>query len=296
MVGLACTALCALASAAPGWTKPVEVERPGTPMPINPVTVSFKPRGRLPKGGYYYSVLVLEDYRPAGPQCAISSDMTRTDYGYPHRRHSVKLTLLPAPSALHEWCYEGIYDGAVYAVPHRPPCSHTRPCYAGITCGTHTVCGVVAPPLPYSYPGGLPKPIDSRSRIVAHFRLSFPFTAAEQIESVPVRAKLLAEALTTAKRNGDEHPTDIEAVRTTHARAQRLLNEDVSPPSPDTPVYLLAMRGRFVCDSCSVPRGAKAPSGTVIVLELPVSGGGFGFSIGHRYPELERAGVPMRLD
>jgi hypothetical protein len=145
--------------------------------------VSFQPRGELPTGGYYYAVVVLEQYRSnfqhSPPPCAISSDMARTQYGYPHRGRPVRLTLTPARSTSGHWCSGGNYIGAVYAVPHRPRCGGSQPCYGRSTqnggCWTvegRVLCGVVAIPT-YSYPGGLPKPIDRTARVVGHFRVGF---------------------------------------------------------------------------------------------------------------------------
>jgi hypothetical protein len=56
------------------------------------------------------------------------------------------------------------------------------------------------------------------------------------------------------------------------------------------------MRGRFVCNTCSPPRGAKAPRGTVITLEIEsATMFGFGFGMGDRYPDLKRLGTAVRL-
>jgi hypothetical protein len=150
------------------------------------VHISFQPRGRLPRGGYYYAVLVLQGY-PSGaageaPSCAVSSDMAKTQYGFPRRGHRLRLTILPASSAAGGWCSGGHYAGALYAVPHRPRCSYSSPCYGRssqlvgpcwIVGEGRRVCGVVVRRPPYSYPGGLPRPIDASSRVVARFHVSF---------------------------------------------------------------------------------------------------------------------------
>src|SRR5437764_962003 len=87
------------------------------------VRVSFRARA-LPHGGYYYAVIVLGPYRrysrSSPPRCSTSSNMQRTDYGYPHAG-LVALALTPAKSATGHWCRGGSYAGAVYAVPHAPP-------------------------------------------------------------------------------------------------------------------------------------------------------------------------------
>jgi hypothetical protein len=163
---------------------PVSVNVSPRPSVGGHVSVDFRPRGQLPRGGYYYAVIVLEEYAhhslSAPPPCAISSDMRRTQYGYPHRGRAVSLTLTPASSTTGHWCAGGAYIGAIYAVPHEPRCGGSQPCYGRSTqsgsCWQvegRLLCGVVAIPT-YSYPGGLPKPIDRTARIVGHFRVSFP--------------------------------------------------------------------------------------------------------------------------
>jgi hypothetical protein len=114
-----------------------------------------------------------------------------------------------------------------------------------------------------------------------------------------VRAILRAGALRIAAIDGDRHPYDIEAVRTTIAKANRATDCHCKTfvPQPNTSIYLVAMRGHFSCNSCSSPPGAKIGPGTVITLESPVEKpaqfGGFG--LGRRYPKLEIAGTPVRL-
>ena len=123
------------------------------------VHVSFHPTDPLPVGGYYYAVIVLKPYRQytkkSPPPCATSSDMQRTDYGYPQPGHPVQLALTPAESVARHWCRGGVYSGAIYAVPQPPPCESTYPClYAEpykapspcfeIAHGQRA-CGVVAP-------------------------------------------------------------------------------------------------------------------------------------------------------
>jgi hypothetical protein len=201
------------------------------------VSIGFRARGHMPKGGYYYAVIVLEKYphysSEKPPQCAVSSDMEKTEYGYPHRGRTVRLTLIPVKSPANHWCSGGTYAGAIYAVPHKPPCCRHYPCYGKSalsgSCweleGGRVACGVVALPKEeqaareakekaelqakekaereakqpaepqarekaereareraereaseravYSYPGGLPKPIDPSTRIVARFEVKF---------------------------------------------------------------------------------------------------------------------------
>jgi hypothetical protein len=149
------------------------------------VHISFQPAGQLPESGYYYAVIVLKPYkkytRTAPPPCSTSSNMERTDYGYQQPHRSVRLALTPAGSVTRHWCRYGAYTGAVYAVPHAPPCESKYPCrsepYAPSPCWElakgHRVCGVVALPKRYAYPDGLPAPLASDTRIVGHFSVVF---------------------------------------------------------------------------------------------------------------------------
>ncbi|MGO9249229.1 MAG: hypothetical protein ACLP7W_11685 [Solirubrobacteraceae bacterium] len=139
---------------------------------------------RLPEGGYYYAVIVLKPYkdytRTSPPPCATSSNMQRTDYGYPQANGQVALSLTPAKSSTGHWCPGGSYEGAIYAVPHAPPCESAYPCNsepykepcAGI--GPGCVLGVVARPKEYAYPDGLPRPRATGTTIVARFSVRFP--------------------------------------------------------------------------------------------------------------------------
>ena len=197
-VGAACAGIAV--AAAP--ERPLGVHVPAHPDTRGGVAISFTPTVHLPRGGYYYAVAVLErypGYSPSTPPpCALSSDMRRTAYAYAHARRSLRLMLIPALSAQHRWCAGGAYAGALYAVPHKPACSAAYPCTGRSTVLSpcwgvegRVVCGVVAnpephptagePPTPapkgqppsYSYPGGVPVPVDRSARIVARFQLRF---------------------------------------------------------------------------------------------------------------------------
>jgi hypothetical protein len=115
-----------------------------------------------------------------------------------------------------------------------------------------------------------------------------------------VRASLLALAQGDARLNNDSSPYDIQVVETTAKEASRIDGEGdgVIYHGAGPPVYLIAMRGRFICNTCSPPAGARLPRGSVITLELPVRAGedlGSGFSLGDRYPNLAVAGAPVPL-
>jgi hypothetical protein len=159
----------------------VHVQR--KPSVVGNVHISFQPSGRLPQGGYYYAVIVLEPYKhyteETPPPCATSSDMEKTDYGYPHAGRPVKLALTPTKSTAGHWCPGGTYLGAIYAVPHAPPCNSTYPCrsepYKEPCAGVRPGCvhGVVAKPWLYRYPDGLPVPLEKTTRLIAHFYVRF---------------------------------------------------------------------------------------------------------------------------
>ena len=138
----------------------------------------------LPEHGYYYGVVVLKPYRKYTtkhpPPCSTSSNMQRTDYGYPAPNGRVALALTPAKSTTAHWCPRGSYEGAIYAVPHAPSCESTYPCrsepYKEPCAGVAPGCveGVVAQPQEYAYPDPLPKPRATGTTIVARFSITFP--------------------------------------------------------------------------------------------------------------------------
>ena len=149
------------------------------------VHISFRAPA-LPEGGYYYGVIVLRPYRSftrhSPPPCSTSSDMQRTDYGFPSADGEVTLALTPSHSRTDHWCHGGSYAGAIYAVPHAPPCESTYPCrsepYAPPNpCWSsdgHLLCGIVVRPGVYAYPDGLPSPRATGTSIVARFNVAFP--------------------------------------------------------------------------------------------------------------------------
>src|SRR5207237_402499 len=102
-----------------------------------------------------------------------------------------------------------------------------------------------------------------------------PVARADASAGVPAgaRAQLLAMALRVAAADGDAHPHAIRAVQTTIGRADRATHCECATvvPPPSTPIYLLAMRGRFSCNRCSHPPGRRIGPGTVITLEAPIA-------------------------
>jgi hypothetical protein len=150
------------------------------------VHIGFHPAARLPAGGYYYAVMVLKPYkrytRRDPPPCSTSSNMERADYGYPQPDGSIRLALTPSFSATRRWCQGGAYLGAVYAVPHAPPCESKYPCQSEpyeppSPCweveGGRKVCGIVILRRSYAYPDAIPAPLASDTRIVGRFDVVF---------------------------------------------------------------------------------------------------------------------------
>jgi hypothetical protein len=180
----------ALAAAKPG---PIAVEVPRHPRVSGSLTISFRPREPLPSGGYYYAVVVLTKRyakRLALARCARESDMADTEYGYPDGLHKLNLSLGPETSVPAEgqpprmdWCAGAAYKGAIYAVPHAPPCLRSEPCYGHTTApecyAGETWCeeGKFRPKgklkMYRRKPGELPTPKDSATHVIAHFRVHF---------------------------------------------------------------------------------------------------------------------------
>jgi hypothetical protein len=147
------------------------------------VHVSFSAPA-LADGGYYYAVIVLRPYkrytRHSPPPCSTSSNMGRTDYGYPQYDGVVALALTPARSTTWHWCPGGSYEGAIYAVPAAPPCESRYPCraepYETPCAGVRPGCveGLVALPGEWKYPDPLPTPLHQGTAIVRRFSVHFP--------------------------------------------------------------------------------------------------------------------------
>jgi hypothetical protein len=82
-------------------------------------------------------------------------------------------------------------------------------------------------------------------------------------------SRLIKIAKRAARLNGDRHPLWATAVLTTHEKA--LLSAtpgDTVSNRRHVAVYLVTIRGRFVCNLCSRPSGAKAPRGRYISIVL----------------------------
>lgn len=115
------------------------------------------------------------------------------------------------------------------------------------------------------------------------------------IEPAPYPDAIRQQAMETAKGNGDDHAT-AQAVRTTFVNAERA-SDSGTDNVPDHAVWLVQLTGTFVCNSCSHPAGAKAPSGqyiTVIVNAVPPYDSSV-FGIGNRKVDLAKLGTVVTL-
>lgn len=116
------------------------------------------------------------------------------------------------------------------------------------------------------------------------------------------RATLLRDAKRVAKAESEPHPSDIRATLTTRGATLRLQRGATAPACEqsrqcmDTQIYVVAMRGRFICNTCSPPRGRHAPTGRVLTLEIEESTMFvFGFDLSNKYPQLQSLGAVVRL-
>ncbi len=82
----------------------------------------------------------------------------------------------------------------------------------------------------------------------------------------PTDRRIQAVALHIARELGDRSPTRIAWVASRHRAAERVASGDWV--DTNQPVYLVALRGRFIDRMASVPPGGKPPRGTVLTLAL----------------------------
>ena len=76
-------------------------------------------------------------------------------------------------------------------------------------------------------------------------------------------AQLVAIASQMLRGLDDAHVTTASVIATTLNAAENVTYPGSEPPDPKNPrAYLIMLRGRFICDSCSIPPGAKPPRGT----------------------------------
>jgi len=113
-------------------------------------------------------------------------------------------------------------------------------------------------------------PMLRRSAIVLASMLTLAGCAAAtaaDARPVPKSAvsRLTEIAKHAARANGDRHLLWATAVLTTHEQALRSATPgDTVSNRRHVAAYLVTIRGRFVCKTCSVPPGANAPKGRYI--------------------------------
>lgn len=139
------------------------------------------------------------------------------------------------------------------------------------------------------------------SKIVAGIAVFGALATSVSAAQIPAstRTVLLKDARQFALSLGERNPHDIQAVRTTGEKAQRLGGHSITDEKlAKETVYVVAMRGHFSCKECGAPGGRdKAPTTHPVAwMELYAStltqyGGGDG----QQYPNLKQAGSPVRL-
>jgi len=95
--------------------------------------------------------------------------------------------------------------------------------------------------------------------------------------TAPIGPGLSAEVIELTQRAKDAAQTNgygttmitAQAVLTSLDKAEQLLHLGHSEPVVDTSVWVIQLRGKFVCRNCSWPSGGSAPRGTVMHLVIP---------------------------
>jgi hypothetical protein len=93
---------------------------------------------------------------------------------------------------------------------------------------------------------------------------------AEPGQPVPASAvhRLTAIADRAVTLNGGRPVAWATAVVTTHAKALTSATPGDTTPGAKAIVYLVTIKGHFVCGLCSVPPGSHAPTGTYLSLVI----------------------------
>lgn len=113
-------------------------------------------------------------------------------------------------------------------------------------------------------------------------------------------SQLLKIADAIAARNGDLHPHDVRAVRTTRGAAAEAIWPGTLVGPDSTPVYAITMRGRFTAYNASTPADGAFPTGTVISTVIRAAGRlrsqALDFNLTRRpEPDLSKLGAVQRL-
>lgn len=95
-------------------------------------------------------------------------------------------------------------------------------------------------------------------------------TVAEPGHPVPTSAvhRLTAMADRAVTFNGGHPVAWATAVVTTHAKALTSATPGDTTPGAKTIVYLVTIKGHFVCDLCTGPPGSHAPTGAYLSLVI----------------------------
>ena len=107
--------------------------------------------------------------------------------------------------------------------------------------------------------------------------------------SVPPAA--VVEAVAHARTDGTMTGL-VEWVKTTTRTAAAITHD--GPGSADIPIYVVQIHGHFVLDEVPRPKGATSPSGTDLVLFVPIpnnDNGGAGVSLRHTPVDLSPYGT-----
>jgi hypothetical protein len=108
--------------------------------------------------------------------------------------------------------------------------------------------------------------------------------------------RLEAIAGGAAKANGDAHPSSVMVFTSRRHEANIAAGAGTGVFGTE-PVYLVVLRGHFICSDCSGPRGHAPPRGNVITLVLDrASLQNLDFGIGGRVNTSKlRPGLPLQL-
>jgi hypothetical protein len=129
---------------------------------------------------------------------------------------------------------------------------------------------------------------------------SAPATGSARASTVggPLSVKTLAGvAGQDARSLGDRHVRSALVVFTRkHAAENWMEPRSDDPRSSDPPAYVIAISGRFQCQSCSFPAGAHAPTGRSAQLVYVPGEGATDFGLTERLPPgLGRLGRVVRI-
>jgi hypothetical protein len=124
----------------------------------------------------------------------------------------------------------------------------------------------------------------------SHRAISLPGLTTTKL----VRLKALAR--TAAKTEGDAHPSSATVFASGRHEANIAAGAGTGVPGSE-PVYLVIIRGHFVCSDCTGPANAAPPHGNVITMVLDRKtlrglDGGIG---GHVDTSKVGPGLPLRL-